>query len=152
MNNVSKFVLIIGILYKSISVNNCKSLFSFHSILDLNVDCCEMEVAKVTMLNDLNSYSNNYSIRVKIVSTSRKMMNQNKNETYRLDMIFMDEMGNMIQASCLHKLLERFEEFLQLDECIQITKPSLAANFIDLSKCVSTLKTQQRKMVAKEKD
>ncbi|XP_035832046.1 replication protein A 70 kDa DNA-binding subunit E-like [Helianthus annuus] len=87
-----------------------------------------MEVAKVTMLNDLNSYSNNYSIRVKIVSTSRKMMNQNKNETYRLDMIFMDEMGNMIQASCLHKLLERFEEFLQLDECIQITKPSLAAN------------------------
>ncbi|XP_022024112.1 replication protein A 70 kDa DNA-binding subunit E-like [Helianthus annuus] len=62
----------------------------------------KMEVAKVTMLNDLNSYSNNYSIRVKI--------------------------GNMIQASCLHKLLERFEEFLQLDECHQITKPSLAAN------------------------
>ncbi|XP_022000500.1 replication protein A 70 kDa DNA-binding subunit E-like [Helianthus annuus] len=66
-----------------------------------------MEVAKVSMLNDLNTFSNNYSIRVKIVSISKKMMNNNKNEIYRLDMIFMDEM---------------------LDECLLITKPSLATN------------------------
>ncbi|XP_021979256.1 uncharacterized protein LOC110875367 [Helianthus annuus] len=88
----------------------------------------QMKVAKVSMLNDLNTFSNNYSIRVKIVTMSRKMMNQNKNETYRLDMIFMDEMGTMIQASCLHKMLERFKDFLQLDQCLLITKPSLAAN------------------------
>ncbi|XP_022031189.1 replication protein A 70 kDa DNA-binding subunit E-like [Helianthus annuus] len=87
-----------------------------------------MEVAKVSMLNDLNTFSNNYSIRVKIVSMSRKMMNQNKNETYHLDMIFMDEMGTMIQASYLHKMLERFKGFLQLDQCLLITKPSLTAN------------------------
>ncbi|XP_022004257.1 replication protein A 70 kDa DNA-binding subunit E-like [Helianthus annuus] len=91
-------------------------------------NCLQMEVAKVSMLNDLNIFSNNYSIRVKIVSMSRKMMNQNKNETYRLDMIFMDEMGTTIQASCLHKVLERFKDFLQLDQCLLITKPSLAAN------------------------
>ncbi|XP_035837068.1 replication protein A 70 kDa DNA-binding subunit E-like [Helianthus annuus] len=87
-----------------------------------------MEVAKVSMLNDLNTFSNNYSIRVKIVSISKKMMNNNKNEIYRLDMIFMDEMGTMIQASCLHKMLGKFKEFLQLDECLLITKPSLATN------------------------
>ncbi|XP_021980151.1 uncharacterized protein LOC110876280 [Helianthus annuus] len=67
----------------------------------------QMEVAKVSMLNDLNTFSNNYSIRVKIVSISKKMMNNNKNEIYCLDMIFMDEM---------------------LDECLLITKPSLATN------------------------
>ncbi|XP_022031273.2 replication protein A 70 kDa DNA-binding subunit E-like [Helianthus annuus] len=87
-----------------------------------------MEVAKVSMLNDLNTFSNNYSIRVKIVSISKKMMNNNKNEIYRLDMIFMDEMETMIQASCLHKMLGKFKEFLQLDECLLITKPSLATN------------------------
>ncbi|XP_022031216.1 replication protein A 70 kDa DNA-binding subunit E-like [Helianthus annuus] len=87
-----------------------------------------MEVAKVSMLNDLNTFSNNYSIRVKIVSISKKMMNNNKNEIYRLDMIFMDEMGTMIQASCLHKMLGKFKEFLHLDECLLITKPSLATN------------------------
>ncbi|XP_035838981.1 uncharacterized protein LOC110923790 [Helianthus annuus] len=87
-----------------------------------------MEVAKVSMLNDLNTFSNNYSIRVKIVSMSKKMMNENKNEIYRLDMIFMDEMGTMIQARCLHKMLGKFKDFLQLDECLLITKPSLAAN------------------------
>ncbi|XP_022041394.2 replication protein A 70 kDa DNA-binding subunit E-like [Helianthus annuus] len=87
-----------------------------------------MEVAKVSMLNDLNTFSNNYSIRVKIVSISKKMMNNNKNEIYRLDIIFMDEMGTMIQASCLHKMLGKFKEFLQLDECLLITKPSLATN------------------------
>ncbi|XP_022023687.1 replication protein A 70 kDa DNA-binding subunit C-like [Helianthus annuus] len=87
-----------------------------------------MEVAKVNMLNDLNTFSNNYSIRVKIVSISKKMMNNNKNEICRLDMIFMDEMGTMIQASCLHKMLGKFKEFLQLDECLLITKPSLATN------------------------
>ncbi|XP_021991045.1 replication protein A 70 kDa DNA-binding subunit E-like [Helianthus annuus] len=80
------------------------------------------------MLNDLNTFSNNYSIRVKIVSISKKMMNNNKNEIYRLDMIFMDEMGTMIQASCLHKMLGKFKEILQLDECLLITKPSLATN------------------------
>ncbi|XP_021986592.1 uncharacterized protein LOC110883034 [Helianthus annuus] len=88
----------------------------------------QMEVAKVSMLNDLNTYSNYYSIRVKIVSISKKMMNDNKNEIYRLDMIFMDEMGTMIQASCLHKMLGKFKDFLQLDECLLITKPSLATN------------------------
>ncbi|XP_022020015.1 replication protein A 70 kDa DNA-binding subunit E-like [Helianthus annuus] len=87
-----------------------------------------MEVAEVSMLNDLNTFSNNYSIRVKIVSISKKMMNNNKNEIYHLDMIFMDEMGTMIQASCLHKMLGKFKEFLQLDECLLITKPSLATN------------------------
>ncbi|XP_021979599.1 replication protein A 70 kDa DNA-binding subunit E-like [Helianthus annuus] len=91
-------------------------------------NCLQMEVAKVSMLNDLNKYSNNYSIRVKIVSISKKMMNDNKNEIYRLDMIFMDEMGTMIQASCLHKMLGKFKDFLQLDECLLITKPSLATN------------------------
>ncbi|KAM0059551.1 hypothetical protein Hdeb2414_s0005g00182661 [Helianthus debilis subsp. tardiflorus] len=34
----------------------------------------------------------------------------------------------MIQASCLHKMLGKYKEFLQLDECILITKPSLATN------------------------
>ncbi|XP_022008320.2 replication protein A 70 kDa DNA-binding subunit E-like [Helianthus annuus] len=87
-----------------------------------------MEVAKVSMLNDLNTFSNNYSIRVNIVSISKKMMNNNKNEIYRPDMIFMDEMGTMIQASCLHKMLGKFKEFLQLDEYLLITKPSLATN------------------------
>ncbi|XP_022024355.1 uncharacterized protein LOC110924673 [Helianthus annuus] len=88
----------------------------------------QMEVAKVSMLNDLDTFSNNYSIRVKIVSMSKKMVNDNKNEIYCLDMIFMDEMGTMIQASCLHKMLGKFKDLLQLDECLLITKPSLAAN------------------------
>ncbi|KAJ0820280.1 putative nucleic acid-binding, replication factor A [Helianthus annuus] len=34
----------------------------------------------------------------------------------------------MIQASCLHKMLGKFKDFLQLDERLLITKPSLAAN------------------------
>ena len=34
----------------------------------------------------------------------------------------------MIQARCLHKMLGKFKDFLQLDECLLITKPSLATN------------------------
>ncbi|KAJ0627801.1 putative nucleic acid-binding protein [Helianthus annuus] len=41
-------------------------------------------------------------------------------------MICMDEEGHTIQASCLHRILPRFEHHFKLDECLVISRPSLA--------------------------
>ncbi|XP_022008997.2 uncharacterized protein LOC110908366 [Helianthus annuus] len=83
---------------------------------------------QITLLNDIDALSTNYTIKVKIVSLWRKKMRANERETYRIDMILMDEMGTKIQASCLHKLFSKFERHLIVDECLIIKRPSLAAN------------------------
>ncbi|KAM0051182.1 putative nucleic acid-binding protein [Helianthus debilis subsp. tardiflorus] len=82
----------------------------------------------ITLLNDIDALSTNYTIKVKIVSLWRKKMRGNERETYRIDMILMDEMGTKIQAFCLHKLFPKFERHLNVDECLIIKRPSLAAN------------------------
>ncbi|KAJ0441204.1 putative nucleic acid-binding, replication factor A [Helianthus annuus] len=46
----------------------------------------------------------------------------------RIVLILMDEMGTKIQAFCLHKLFSKFERHLNVDECLIIKRPSLAAN------------------------
>ncbi|XP_035839411.1 replication protein A 70 kDa DNA-binding subunit C-like [Helianthus annuus] len=43
-------------------------------------------------------------------------------------MICMDEEGHQIQASCMHRILPRLQEYFKLDECLLITRPSLAPN------------------------
>ncbi|XP_021989065.1 uncharacterized protein LOC110885667 [Helianthus annuus] len=40
----------------------------------------------------------------------------------------MDEMSTKIQASCLHRLFSKFERHLNVDECLIMKRPSLAAN------------------------
>uniref|UniRef100_A0A251UCY7 Putative nucleic acid-binding, OB-fold protein n=1 Tax=Helianthus annuus TaxID=4232 RepID=A0A251UCY7_HELAN len=82
----------------------------------------------ITLLNDIDALSTNYTIKVKIVSLWRKKMRGNERETYRIDMILMDEMGTKIQAFCLHKLFPKFERHLNVDECLIIKRPSLAPN------------------------
>ncbi|KAF5774265.1 putative nucleic acid-binding protein [Helianthus annuus] len=83
---------------------------------------------QITLLNDIDALSTNYTIKVKIVSLWRKKMRANEREMYRIDMILMDEMGTKIQASCLHKLFSKFERHLIVGECLIIKRPSLAAN------------------------
>ncbi|XP_035844125.1 uncharacterized protein LOC110932414 [Helianthus annuus] len=83
---------------------------------------------QITLLNDIDALSTNYTIKVKIVSLWRKKMRDNERETYRIDMILMDEKGTKIQASCLHKLFSKFERHLNVDECLIIKRSSLAAN------------------------
>ncbi|XP_022040807.1 uncharacterized protein LOC110943363 [Helianthus annuus] len=83
---------------------------------------------EITFLNDINALSTNFNIKVKIISLWRKKMKGNERETYRIDMILMDEMGTKIQASCLHRLFSKFERHLNVDECLIIKRPSLAAN------------------------
>ncbi|XP_022023935.2 uncharacterized protein LOC110924208 [Helianthus annuus] len=83
---------------------------------------------RITLLNDIDALTTNYTIKVKIVSLWRKKMRDNERETYRIDMILMDEKGSKIQASCLHKLFSKFERHLNVDECLIIKRPSLAAN------------------------
>ncbi|XP_035838813.1 uncharacterized protein LOC118486455 [Helianthus annuus] len=82
----------------------------------------------ITLLNDVDALSTNYTIKVKIVSLWRKKIRGNERETHRIDMILMDEMGTKIQAFCLHKLFPKFERHLNVDECLIIKQPSLAAN------------------------
>ncbi|KAJ0459104.1 putative nucleic acid-binding, replication factor A [Helianthus annuus] len=65
----------------------------------------------ITLLNDIDALSTNYTIKVKIVSLWRKKMR-----------------GTKIQASCLHKLFSKFERHLNVDECLIIKRPSLVAN------------------------
>ncbi|KAM0021259.1 putative nucleic acid-binding protein [Helianthus debilis subsp. tardiflorus] len=55
-------------------------------------------------------------------------MTCNERETYRINMILMDEMGTKIQASCLHKLFPKFQRHINVDECLIIKRPSLGAN------------------------
>ncbi|XP_022019217.2 uncharacterized protein LOC110919251 [Helianthus annuus] len=55
-------------------------------------------------------------------------MRDNERETYRIDMILMDEKGTKIQVSCLHRLFSKFERHLNVDECLIIKRPSLTAN------------------------
>ncbi|KAM0035625.1 putative nucleic acid-binding protein [Helianthus debilis subsp. tardiflorus] len=55
-------------------------------------------------------------------------MKGNERETYRIDMILMDEMGTKLQTSCLHRLFSKFERHLNVNECLIIKRPSLAAN------------------------
>ncbi|KAJ0469602.1 hypothetical protein HanIR_Chr14g0709661 [Helianthus annuus] len=50
-----------------------------------------MEPQNITMLNNLNPLSNNYTLKLKIISLWRKMMHGRPTETYRVDMICMDE-------------------------------------------------------------
>ncbi|XP_022013686.2 uncharacterized protein LOC110913143 [Helianthus annuus] len=83
---------------------------------------------QITLLNDIDALTTNYTIKVKIVSLWRKKMRDNERETYRIDMILMDEKGSKIQASCLHKLFSKFERHFNVDECLIIKRPSLAAN------------------------
>ncbi|MFS7995480.1 putative transcription factor B3-Domain family [Helianthus anomalus] len=83
---------------------------------------------EIIFLNDIDALSTNYTIKVKIISLWRKKMKGNERETYRIDMILMDEMGTKIQASCLHRLFSKFERHLNVDECLIIKRPSLAAN------------------------
>ncbi|XP_021971538.2 uncharacterized protein LOC110866705 [Helianthus annuus] len=85
-------------------------------------------VDRITLLNDIDVLTTNYTIKVKIVSLWRKKMRDNERETYRIDMILMDEKGSKIQASCMHKLFSKFERHLNVDECLIIKWPSLAAN------------------------
>ncbi|XP_035834248.1 uncharacterized protein LOC110888836 [Helianthus annuus] len=85
-------------------------------------------VDRITLLNDIDVLTTNYTIRVKIVSLCRKKMRDNERETYRIDMILMDEKGSKIQASCMHKLFSKFERHLNVDACLIIKRPSLAAN------------------------
>ncbi|KAF5785988.1 putative nucleic acid-binding protein [Helianthus annuus] len=82
----------------------------------------------ITLLNDIDALSTNYTIKVKIVSLWRKKMRGNERETYRIDMTLMDEMGTKIQAFYLHKLFPKFERHLNVDECLIIKRLSLAAN------------------------
>ncbi|KAM0040480.1 putative nucleic acid-binding, SEFIR domain-containing protein [Helianthus debilis subsp. tardiflorus] len=83
---------------------------------------------EITFLNDIDAHSTNFNIKVKIISLWRKKMKGNERETYRIDMILMDEMGTKIQASCLHRLFSKFERDLNVDECLIIKRSSLAAN------------------------
>ncbi|KAJ0503109.1 putative nucleic acid-binding protein [Helianthus annuus] len=85
-------------------------------------------VDRITLLNDIDVLTTNYTIKVKIVSLWRKKMRDNERETYRIDMILMDEKGSKIQASCMHKLFSKFERHLNVDACLIIKRPSLAAN------------------------
>ncbi|XP_035834260.1 replication protein A 70 kDa DNA-binding subunit E-like [Helianthus annuus] len=86
------------------------------------------EQGEITFLNDIDALSTNYTIKVKIISLWRKKMKGNERETYRIDMVLMDEMGTKIQASCLHRLFSKFERHLNVDECLIIKRPPLAAN------------------------
>ncbi|KAF5785282.1 putative nucleic acid-binding protein [Helianthus annuus] len=56
-------------------------------------------VDRITLLNDIDVLTTNYTIKVKIVSLWRKKMRDNERETYRIDMILMDEKQN---SSFLH--------------------------------------------------
>ncbi|KAJ0621248.1 putative nucleic acid-binding, replication factor A [Helianthus annuus] len=87
-----------------------------------------METKKITMLSKVNAMSNNYTLRLKIVSLWRKMMHGQPNVTYRVDMICMDEQGDMILANCLHKILPRFDHHFKLDEVLLISRASIAPN------------------------
>ncbi|KAF5760379.1 putative nucleic acid-binding protein [Helianthus annuus] len=98
-----------------------------YSYIDCILATTENE-GQITLLNDIDALSTNYTIKVKIVSLWRKKMRANERETYGIDMILMDEMGTKIQASCLHKLFSKFERHLIVDECLIIKRPSLAAN------------------------
>ncbi|KAJ0783163.1 putative replication protein A, OB [Helianthus annuus] len=99
----------------------------FMKAAGIKVPTMEIE-GQITLLNDIDALSTNYTIKVKIVSLWRKKMRANERETYRIDMILMDEMGTKIQAFCLHKLFSKFERHLIVDECLIIKRPSLAAN------------------------
>ncbi|KAJ0567810.1 putative nucleic acid-binding protein [Helianthus annuus] len=56
------------------------------------------------------------------------MMHGRLTETYRVDMICMDEEGHQIHGSCMHRILPRLQDHFKLDECLLITRPSLAPN------------------------
>ncbi|KAJ0570187.1 putative nucleic acid-binding protein [Helianthus annuus] len=56
------------------------------------------------------------------------MMHGCPTETYHVDMICMDEEGHQIQASCMHRILPSLQDHFKLDECLLITRPSLAPN------------------------
>ncbi|XP_022003222.2 uncharacterized protein LOC110900650 [Helianthus annuus] len=51
----------------------------------------EKKPAEITLLNDIDALTTNYTIKVKIVSLWRKKMRDNERKTYRIDMILMDE-------------------------------------------------------------
>ncbi|KAL9995615.1 putative nucleic acid-binding, replication factor A [Helianthus debilis subsp. tardiflorus] len=82
----------------------------------------------VTFLNQLNVDSKNVTIKVKIVKLWRRPMKDNKNETWSIEMILMDEQGTKVTASCLQKFFPRFKKHLIQDDCLFIHRPSLAEN------------------------
>ncbi|KAM0033735.1 hypothetical protein Hdeb2414_s0016g00489441 [Helianthus debilis subsp. tardiflorus] len=55
-----------------------------------------MELENITMLNNLNPLTNNYTLKLKIICLWWKMIHGRLTETFRVDMICIDEEGQKI--------------------------------------------------------
>ncbi|KAJ0914512.1 hypothetical protein HanPSC8_Chr06g0239451 [Helianthus annuus] len=64
----------------------------------VNLRVLNMELENITMLNNLNPLTNNYTLKLKIICLWWKMMHGRPTETFCVDMICMDEEGQKIRT------------------------------------------------------
>ncbi|KAI7731452.1 hypothetical protein M8C21_026876 [Ambrosia artemisiifolia] len=81
---------------------------------------------QVVLVKNLKARKSNMTVKVKIASLWRLKMNGTENQTYRIDMILMDQEGCFIYANCHHRFLDKFQEMLNVDGKIYITNPFIA--------------------------
>ncbi|KAL8267139.1 hypothetical protein R6Q59_004483 [Mikania micrantha] len=87
-----------------------------------------MEVANVTLLQELDVLNDNYTLKVCITRIWKQPLFSDPTQTYSMEMILVDEMGTKVQATVQNKWVPKFSNMLKEFECIFIQKPTLAQN------------------------
>ncbi|XP_076898829.1 uncharacterized protein LOC143552507 [Bidens hawaiensis] len=88
-----------------------------------------MEVQKFTKLDEIDVLRSTPSIiKVKVLKVWSLKDNNNANEDFRIEMVFMDESGNLMQSTVFRQDIFRFKRYLNENATLTIVNPSLGSN------------------------